>query len=298
MILQQWRPIEPPESGIETFDFSEIDSLHRQWLNVRRDREATNSDAYKSFSARLERRWAIETGIIEGIYDISRGVTQTLVEHGLSVDLIDAGSTNKNPQELVAVLRDHVEAAEFVTENIRQQKPFSKLFISELHLILTRNQPTYTAVDQFGHVFEASLDRGRFKSQPNNPTRPDGSVHEYCPPVHVESELDNLVYFYAESDIEKDNFHPLLVGAWLHHRFTQIHPFQDGNGRVARALLTWHLVKEGYWPIVVSRDDRTRYIGSLEQADSGNLTPFVEFLVQQESRPSCRPSANLSRLRH
>ena len=100
----------------------------------------------------------------------------------------------------------------------------------------------------------------------------------------MESELESLVYFYEEADKEKNQFHPLLVGTWLHHRFTQIHPFQDGNGRVARALLTWHLVKEGYWPVVVSRDDRSRYIESLEQADEGDLTPLLEFLVQLEKQ--------------
>ena len=284
MIFHQWRPIEPPECGLESVDFSEINALQRRWLDVKSSREAENPDTYKAFSERLERRWAIETGIIEGIYDISQGMTQTLVEHGLSADLIDAGSTNKNPQELVTVLQDHVEAAEFVTESIRRQTPFSKFFIQQLHQILTRHQTIYTAVDQFGTVFETPLDRGGFKTMPNNPTRRDGAVHEYCPPIQVESELDNLVDIYARSEPERGNFHPLLVGAWLHHRFTQIHPFQDGNGRVARALLTWHLVKEGYWPIVVSRDDREHYITCLEQADTGDLTPFVDFLVQQEKQ--------------
>ncbi len=284
MIFHRWHPIKPPDRDLESFDFSEINSLQRRWLDVKDSREAENPDTYKAFSERLERRWAIETGIIEGIYDISQGMTQTLVEHGLSADLIDAGSTNKNPQELVAVLQDHVEAAEFVTESIRRKTPFSKFFIQQLHQILTRHQPTYTAVDQFGTVFETPLDRGGFKTMPNNPTRRDGAVHEYCPPIQVESELDSLVCFYAASDLEKADFHPLLVGAWLHHRFTQIHPFQDGNGRVARALLTWHLVKEGYWPIVVSRDDREHYITCLEQADAGDLTPFVDFLVQQEKQ--------------
>ncbi len=281
-MLEHWRSIEPPEKGIETFDFSEIDSLQRRWLNVRRDREATNPNAFKLFSERLDRRWAIETGIIEGIYDISRGVTQTLVEHGLSADLIDAGSTNRNPYELVTVLRDHVETAEFITRSIVRESRFSKFFIRELHQVLTRNQPTYTGQDEFGNIVETKLDHGGFKTLPNMPSSRNGAVRVYCPPVQVESELDSLVYFYGESDLEKEDFHPLLVGAWLHHRFTQIHPFQDGNGRVARALLTWHLAKEHYWPIVVSRDDRARYIASLEEADGGNLTPFIEFLVQLE----------------
>ena len=76
----------------------------------------------------------------------------------------------------------------------------------------------------------------------------------------------------------------LLVAAWLHHRFTQIHPFQDGNGRVARALLIWHLAKEEYLPVVVSRDDREAYFDALESADAGRLDPLVEFIVRLERR--------------
>ena len=68
--------------------------------------------------------------------------------------------------------------------------------------------------------------------------------------------------------------------AWLHHRFTQIHPFQDGNGRVARALLTWHLVRENYLPIIISGKLKDRYIDRLESVDMGDLKPFVDFIAR------------------
>ena len=42
-----------------------------------------------------------------------------------------------------------------------------------------------------------------------------------------------------------------MEAAWLHHRFVQIHPFQDGNGRIARALSTLIFVKAGWFPLVV-----------------------------------------------
>ena len=65
---------------------------------------------------------------------------------------------------------------------------------------------------------------------------------------------------------------------------TQIHPFQDGNGRVVRALLTWHLVRENYLPVVVKRDDREDYIRSLESADNNDLVPFIDLLVRLQRR--------------
>ncbi len=282
MPAYMWKPLEGLSKHTSNLDFQEIDSLHQQWLSFRKQREKSNPDAYRDFLERLDRRWAIETGIIEGIYNIDRGTTQTLVEHGLIADLIDRTATDRDPQVIVKILKDHQEAAEFVTESIRQARPLSGHYIRELHQLLTRNQATYSAVDQFGRVFETEQDKGGFKKQPNNPTRPDGKVHEYCPPDQVESEIDNLVEYYHEFEAANDSFHKLLIAAWLHHRFTQIHPFQDGNGRVARALLTWHLAKEEFLPIVVTRDDRNQYIECLAFADAGDLNPFVLFIVRLE----------------
>lgn len=75
-----------------------------------------------------------------------------------------------------------------------------------------------------------------------------------------------------------------VEAAWLHHRFAQIHPYQDGNGRVARALASLLFLKAGRFPAVVTRDDRSRYIEALETADEGDLRPFVGFLVYVQRR--------------
>lgn len=281
-IAYRWRPIRPLGEIPCSYDFSEIDSLQRQWLSIRKRREESNPQAYTSFLERLDRSWAIETGIIEGLYTLDRGVTETLVQRGFNSELIDRSATNRDPVELVSVLEDHRQAAQGVYRYIREGNPLTKSFIRQLHFILTEHLPTYTAYDQFGNRFETPLDRGGFKTLPNNPTRPDGRIHEYCPPVQVDSEIDNLVQWHAAH--RGQAYHPLLIAAWLHHAFTQIHPFQDGNGRVARSLLTWHLVREGYLSIVVSRDDRSGYIDALESADAGSLDDFVDFVVQLEKR--------------
>ena len=284
MLAHKWQPLEGLDLQSSNVDFQEIDSLHQQWVRFRRQREESNPNAYRGFLRRVHRSWAIETGIIEGLYHIDKGTTQTLVENGFLADLIDRTATDRDPHDLVKVLRDHQETAEFVTESIRQNTSLSRHYIIELHQLLTRNQLTFTAIDQFGNRFETELDHGSFKKQSNNPTRPDGIIHEYCPPLQVESEIDNFVDLYTRLEKEDKRYHKLLIAAWVHHRFTQIHPFQDGNGRVARALLTWQLAKEGYLPIVISRDDRKQYIESLELADAGDLNPFVRFIVRLESQ--------------
>ena len=282
MVYHKWEPIQPIEQESEQYDFAEIKSLQQQWLAIRKEYESSTPQVYQVFMERLGRSWAIETGIIEGLYTLDRGVTETLVEKGIVAEYIERSSTNREPNDLVRTLNDHREAIAFVYQYIRDGNPLTRSFIRQLHQVFARHQDTYEAVDQFGRVFDTALDKGGFKRLPNNPTRADGSIHEYCPPEQVDSELDNLLYFYNECQQNKGMYHPLLTGAWLHHRFTQIHPFQDGNGRVARALLTWHLVKEDFLPIVVSRDDRAKYIDALEAADQGDLLPFIGLLVQLE----------------
>ena len=229
MTAHKWEPLVGLDPESSSVDFQEIDSLHQQWLNVRNQREESVPNAYRAFLERLDRRWAIETGIIEGLYNIDRGSTQTLVENGLNAELIDRTASDRDPYELIKVLEDHKDTAEFVTSSIRQDTPLSKPYIRELHQLLTRNQPVYTAVDQFWRTFETELDRGEFKKQPNNPSRSNGFIHEYCLPAQVDSEIDNLVNYYGEYERAGDCFHRIQLAAWLHHRFTQIHPFQDGQ---------------------------------------------------------------------
>ena len=119
--------------------------------------------------------------------------------------------------------------------------------------------------------------KGDWKKWPNNPQRPDGTIHEYCPPEQVASEIDQLIAFHrAHIELEVP---PEVEAAWLHHRFSQIHPFQDGNGRVVRCLSSLILLRADWFPLNVNRDQRSDYISALEDADHGELKPLIELIV-------------------
>lgn len=78
--------------------------------------------------------------------------------------------------------------------------------------------------------------------------------------------------------ITKSKKHPAETSAFLHHRFVEIHPFIDGNGRVARLLMNLYLIAHGYPPIVLKKEDRGKYYRFLRAADAGNLAPFANFI--------------------
>jgi hypothetical protein len=90
--------------------------------------------------------------------------------------------------------------------------------------------------------------------------------------------MENLLNWLSQYGSED----PIIVAAWFHHRFTQIHPYQDGNGRVARALTTLILLRAELLPLLIDRDLRVEYITALEEADAHNLTPLASLFARLE----------------
>jgi hypothetical protein len=90
--------------------------------------------------------------------------------------------------------------------------------------------------------------------------------------------MENLIKLYEEAA----DTHPLVRSAWLHHRFIQIHPFEDGNGRVARALTLLILLATRYAPLVVDRRQREAYIAALDAANDGDLGDLIRFFSRLE----------------
>jgi fido (protein-threonine AMPylation protein) len=276
----KWKPIEDLPEDWNALTDGELTPLLQFWNDQRTDLE--KSGALGQFSERLAREWSIETGQIEGVYDIDRGVTQTLIERGINADLIPSAPGEKPPELVAEIIRDHFDVLEGLFQFVKGDRPLSKSYIHELHAALMRHQDSTVAIDQFGNLFPVQLVKGKYKERPNNPKRADGTMHEYCPPEHVDSQMERLLTMHEQHT--KASVPIEVEAAWVHHRFTQIHPYQDGNGRVARALASLGFIKDGWFPVVVTRDDRVRYIDALEVADEGELRSLVSFLVDVQKR--------------
>lgn len=280
LLRNKWKPIEDlPENWI-VLASTEVGSLAGIWKSQAIILQ--ESDALINFNDQLSREWAIETGIIENLYSIDRGTTQLLIEKGIETALIPYGATDKPAEKIVPVLIAQQEALETLFSFVHSERELSLFYIRELHQIFTRHQDTVDAVDTFGHKVQVPLIQGQWKQNPNNPTRPDGIVHEYSPPIQVQSEMERLVSMHLEHT--KQGVPPEIEAAWLHHGFSQIHPFQDGNGRVARALASLIFIKAGWFPLVISRDFREEYIDALEKADQGNLSNLINLFVKLQKK--------------
>ena len=109
------------------------------------------------FTEKLSREWAIETGIIENLYEIERGVTQTLIEHGFQAELLSHGSTNKPRDYVIQLLRDQKDALDGVFDFVNNNRNLSSSYIKELHAALLRSQNLTEAVDALGRHVEIPL---------------------------------------------------------------------------------------------------------------------------------------------
>lgn len=284
----RWQPIADLPEELRTKTFPELDGLLAVFQKRRHDLDAAK--AIEAYTQRLVRSWSIETGILENLYTLGEGVTLTLVEHGFDAALISHGDTNLPAGRLVEILRDHQEAAEGLFAFVKGQRSLGTSYVKELHQVLTRHQATSDAVDSQGNFVQVPLRRGEWKMLPNDPGDVGGGIarHQYCPPEQTASEMDRLVAMHAQHG----NVHPVVEAAWLHHRFTQVHPFQDGNGRVARALASLVCIRGGGFPVVVMREQKADYIRALEAADQGDLAPLVAMFERQQRAALLRAVAH------
>lgn len=111
-------------------------------------------------------------------------------------------------------------------------------------------------------------------------------VVKHNPPYHTEGEINHAleeVYSWVNQD---SDLHPLVKAGILHHKFAYIHPFFDGNGRLARVITSYYLVLKQYEVVkfFILDDyydiDRQQYSDMLHSADSGDETKWLEYFLE------------------
>ena len=95
---------------------------------------------------------------------------------------------------------------------------------------------------------------------------------------NIQSEIDDLCRWIK---IERNKYNPVEFAAILHKKFVFIHPFKDGNGRVARLLMNTALIQDGYLPALIPPILRADYISLLEKAHIDDK-PFINFIAERE----------------
>jgi hypothetical protein len=271
--IEDLRDDEIPRNGL----LGALDALRGEWSKRMAN---LTEDERREVRARSQRKLSVETGVLERLYDVEWGLTLTLVAEGFGREVVERAG-GKMDDRTLATLRAQMDSILMVMDFVRDERPLSTSFIKEIHQAITRTQNTYVTTDSLGRVCEIALPRGEWKKHANHVLRADGFLLEYAPPEHVAAEMDRLISLWEK--MHDNGFHPIVEAAWLHHRFVQIHPFADGNGRVARALTLLVLEKCQFPPLVIDRWHRNDYFDALEKANEGSLLSLVRLFARLES---------------
>ena len=111
-------------------------------------------------------------------------------------------------------------------------------------------------------------------------------VVKHSPPYHSASQIKNALEDLYDWLKKEDDLHPLIKAGIFHHQFTYIHPFFDGNGRLARIITTYYLLTKQYEVVkyFIMDDyydiDRQQYSDTLHSADTGNETKWLEYFLE------------------
>ena len=222
---------------------------------------------------RIEQKLRIESNYhsnaIEG-NSLTLGETRSLILHGLTAH----GKSMRDHLDIVG----HDEAVKAIADAVERDESLNEVFIRNLHGVLLKKPYEIDAITPDGQPTKRLISIGEYKTHPNNVRTSAGEIYYFTPPEQVKPAMSDLIDCYRKAEAEGE--HPIVIAATFHYRFVRIHPFDDGNGRLARLLMNMILIKHGYTVAVVPIQQRSRYIGALEQADkSEDLAQFIAFVA-------------------
>jgi Fic family protein len=215
---------------------------------------------------------AADTGAIEGLYEVDRGFTVSVAAEAAAWDNI-----HREKGALVArFMNDALAGYDYVLDLVTGSKPLTEAWIRELHVVLCRSQETHQVQTSLGPQ-EQELLKGTYKTQANSPLNlARGTIHSYASVEDTPPEMARLVAELASEDFTVA--HPVMQAAYAHYAFVCVHPFPDGNGRVARALASVYLYRSPGVPLVIFADQKPEYLDALELADDGDYQRFTRFI--------------------
>lgn len=235
------------------YNFKVIDELKEEIDNFR----PLSANIAKSLHDKLVVEWTYNSNAIEGN-------TLTMSETKVVLEGITVGG--KSIVEHLETI-NHKEAILFIEDLIHNKEPLTERNLKNIKSTILKG------ID--------NANSGKYRTEN---VLISGAKH--IPPKHYDLDylMQKLMHEYQK---EWHNIHPVIKATLLHGEFVKIHPFIDGNGRTARLLLNFELMKHGYTPIIIRNDRRAEYYEVLDLAHTTmDYGPFIslvsEFLIESE----------------
>ena len=144
--------------------------------------------------------------------------------------------------------------------------PLTQNFIRTLHHTLLREDYVVYRTLPGDQQTSYTVHAGSYKTLSNSVITRYGDRFDYASPEETPALMTDLVDWYNEEEA-RGKLTPVQLAALFHYRYIRIHPFEDGNGRIARLMVNYILVRH-HWPMVVIRNrNKSQYIEALHHAD-------------------------------
>ncbi len=235
-----------------------------KYLNIKKALEAWRAlqPLKEKDRDRLSRRFTVDfnynSNHIEG-NTLTYGQTEILLLFGKVIGEADV----RDVQEMTA---SNVGLKMMTQEARVKEMPLTQNFIRTLHKTLLREDYTVYRELPGGVQTSYTVHAGTYKTRPNSVITRYGDRFEYASPEETASLMTDLVDWYNEAERE-GKLSPVELAALFHYRYIRIHPFEDGNGRIARLMVNFILSRHDYPMIVVRSRKKSEYLEALHQAD-------------------------------
>lgn len=237
-----------------------------------RELQPLSEDCQKKLDKKFRLEFNYNSNHLEG-NTLTYGETKLLL-------LFDQTKGNHELRELEEMKGHDVALIKIKEEAADTERPLTEQFIKELNEIILVRPFWKEAITADGQSTRRQIKVGEYKAYPNSVVQSNGEIFEYASPQDTPIQMAELVQWY-NTEAVKGESSAIELAALLHYRYIRIHPFDDGNGRVARLLVNYVLYRNDLPPVIIKTDDKKNYLRVLQQADAGDLQAFVDYMISQ-----------------
>lgn len=221
---------------------------------------------------KLRLEWNYHSNHIEG-NTLTYGETELLL-------LYDRTTGNHSHREYLEMKAHDVGIDHARALAADKDRLISESDIRDLNRIILKESFWKYAETPDGRSTRKEIIPGQYKTSPNNVRLPGGGTFEFASVEDTAPRMSDLVAWLRQ-ELTTPSLPTAALIAKLHHDFVLIHPFDDGNGRVARLLVNYVLMRSGYLPLIVRTDEKEAYLTALRLADAGELSALMTYLQQR-----------------
>ncbi len=228
------------------------------------------------FDAKLNKKFRLEIN-----YNSNHIEGNTLTYAETELFLIFDNTTGNHALREYEEMKAHDLAMVLVKEWAADyERPLTETQIKNLNEIILVKPFWKQAVTYDGQITRRQITIGNYKQYSNSVLLKNGEIFEYASVTDTPILMGELLEWYG-SEEQKKELHPVILAAILHYKFVCIHPFDDGNGRISRLLTNYVLLKNNLPQIVIKSADKQNYLFALNQADTGDITAFINYVAKQ-----------------